>query len=186
MHRTQLPADEAVPLVALASDPEDGALGNVIWISSRDGIIGQGTSTSRTLSVGIHTISAHVSDSEGLEASDSSDVQVTADGLTLLTAGDIASCSSTGDEATAALLDQHFGDVLTLGDNAYLDGTAAQFQNCYGPSWGRHKARTQPATGNHEYHINGAAGTSATSARRPATRARAGTATTSAPGTWWC
>ena len=29
--------------------------------------------------------------------------------------------------------------------------------NCYGPSWGRHKDRTYPAIGNHEYHaLNGA------------------------------
>ncbi|MGH7289068.1 MAG: metallophosphoesterase family protein [Myxococcota bacterium] len=158
VHLTQRPPDEAVPLVALASDPEDGALSNVGWVSSRDGIIGQGASTSSTLSVGIHTISAHVSDSEGLTVSDSHDVEVTADGLTVLAAGDIASCNSTGDEATAALLDEHFGDVITLGDNAYPDGTAAQFQNCYGPSWGRHKERTHPATGNHEYHTTGAAG----------------------------
>ena len=157
-HRSQVLADEAAPLVALASDPEDGPLDDVIWISSRDGIIGQGASTSRILSVGIHTISAHVYDSEGLEASASKDVQVTADGLTVLTAGDIASCNSPGDEATAALLDEHFGDVITLGDNAYVDGTAAQFQNCYGPSWGRHKDRTHPAPGNHDYHIEGAAG----------------------------
>src|SRR5256885_5330233 len=24
--------------------------------------------------------------------------------------------------------------------------------NCYGPSWGRHKARTRPAVGSHEYY----------------------------------
>ncbi len=63
-----------------------------------------------------------------------------------------------GDEATAALLDQRFGSVLTLGDNAYPDGTFAQFQSCYAPSWGRHRARTRPVAGNHEYHTAGAAG----------------------------
>jgi len=155
---TQFPTDQAVPLVAQATDPEDGVLTNVIWTSSRDGIIGQGASTSRKLSVGIHIITAHVADSGGLVKHTSSDIQVTADGFVLLTAGDIASCGSTGDEATAALLDQHFGGVLTLGDNAYPDGTLAQFQSCYGPSWGRHKARTRPATGNHEYHDTDAAG----------------------------
>ena len=37
----------------------------------------------------------------------------------LLAAGDIASCSSSGDEATAKFLDGLAGTVATLGDNAY-------------------------------------------------------------------
>jgi hypothetical protein len=45
----------------------------------------------------------------------------TASTETLLTgAGDIASCSTTKDEATAALLDGIGGEVFTLGDNAGL------------------------------------------------------------------
>jgi K319-like protein/calcineurin-like phosphoesterase family protein len=74
----------------------------------------------------------------------------------LIGAGDIASCSSLGDEATANLLDGIAGTVFTTGDNAYPDGTAAQYTNCYNPTWGRHKARTRPAVGNHEYHTAGA------------------------------
>jgi Calcineurin-like phosphoesterase len=41
--------------------------------------------------------------------------------------------------------------VATLGDNAYGNGSAADFATCYDPTWGRHKARTRPAAGNHEY-----------------------------------
>ena len=33
-----------------------------------------------------------------------------------------------------------------------------EFQQCYDPSWGRYKARTAPAPGNHEYKTRGAAG----------------------------
>jgi len=77
----------------------------------------------------------------------------------LLAAGDIASCGSTGDEATAALLQTRpTAVVATLGDNAYDDGTASEFSNCYDPSWGRAKLRTHPAPGNHDYHTSGAAG----------------------------
>jgi Calcineurin-like phosphoesterase len=76
----------------------------------------------------------------------------------LLAAGDIASCSSSGDEATAKLLDSLAGKVVTLGDNVYDSGTASEFTNCYGPSWGRHKRRTRPAVGNHEYVTSGASG----------------------------
>jgi hypothetical protein len=73
-------------------------------------------------------------------------------------AGDIANCSRTTDEATAALLDNISGTVFTLGDNAYPDGTLAQFNDCYEPTWGRHKNRTRPVPGNHDYHVAGAAG----------------------------
>ena len=75
----------------------------------------------------------------------------------ILAAGDIANCDGTGDEATAQLLDNLPGTVLTLGDNAYPDGTAQQFNDCYNPTWGRHKARTRPSPGNHDYHVPGAA-----------------------------
>ncbi len=77
---------------------------------------------------------------------------------TLVGAGDIANCGSPGAEATAALLDAIPGTVFTTGDNAYEDGTATDFQNCYDPTWGRHKARTRPAAGNHDYHTLGASG----------------------------
>jgi len=84
--------------------------------------------------------------------------QVTVAPAILAGAGDIADCSSPGDQATAALLDGVGGIVFTAGDNAYPFGTADQFATCYGPSWGRHKSRTRPAPGNHEYMRPGAAG----------------------------
>jgi hypothetical protein len=73
-------------------------------------------------------------------------------------AGDIASCTSTGDSATAKLLANTPGTVLAIGDNAYMNGSAAEFKNCYGPTWGQFKARTQPVVGNHEYRTSGASG----------------------------
>lgn len=73
-------------------------------------------------------------------------------------AGDIAVCGSSGDSATAALLDQIQGTVFTLGDNAYEDGTKQEFESCYDSTWGRHIDRTRPAPGNHEYNTAGAAG----------------------------
>lgn len=78
----------------------------------------------------------------------------------LVGAGDIASCSSSGDEATAALLTKISGTVFTTGDNVYNDGTATEFKSCYGPSWGQAsiKSRTRPAPGNHDYHTANASG----------------------------
>jgi hypothetical protein len=76
----------------------------------------------------------------------------------LVGAGDIATCKQQGDEATAKLLANISGTVFTLGDNVYENGTAAEFANCYGPSWGTFKYRTKPSVGNHEYNTAGATG----------------------------
>lgn len=73
-------------------------------------------------------------------------------------AGDIAACGVAGAAATARLLDQIDGTVFTLGDNAYQSGTAEEFRDCYDSTWGRHKARTRPSPGNHDYVTPGAAG----------------------------
>jgi hypothetical protein len=73
---------------------------------------------------------------------------------TLVGAGDIATCIGDGDEATAQLLDGIDGTIFTAGDNVYEDATAQEFAGCYGPTWGRHKGRTRPTLGNHEYKIS--------------------------------
>jgi calcineurin-like phosphoesterase family protein len=76
----------------------------------------------------------------------------------LVGAGDIASCDDlAGAEATAKLIDKIPGTVFAVGDLAYPDGSEEQFANCYTPTWGRFKARTRPAPGNHEYHKGGGA-----------------------------
>jgi hypothetical protein len=86
--------------------------------------------------------------------------------VTLVGAGDIADCSNTNDEATAVLLSNIPGTVITLGDDAYANGTSTQFANCYdnyrlsdhsvfdssrSAWWGQFKKRTMPTLGNHEY-----------------------------------
>jgi Calcineurin-like phosphoesterase len=76
----------------------------------------------------------------------------------LVGAGDIADCNNSGDSATEALLDGIAGTVYTLGDNVYPNGTLNEFNNCYDPTWGQHKARTRPSPGNHDYNTSGAAG----------------------------
>ena len=75
-------------------------------------------------------------------------------------AGDIAQCDNDGGrpaEATARLLDgMPDATVFTVGDNVYYTGSASDFANCYDRSWGRHKRRTRPSPGNHEYDSPGA------------------------------
>ncbi|MEO5577180.1 MAG: metallophosphoesterase [Gaiellaceae bacterium] len=68
---------------------------------------------------------------------------------TLVAAGDIASCSSSGDERTAALVARTPGTVAVLGDAVYEHGTAEEYRDCY--SWRRFLSRTRAALGNHEY-----------------------------------
>jgi hypothetical protein len=82
-------------------------------------------------------------------------------------AGDIGRClqdnkgryipGGTHAEATAQLVasllpaDSSMGVVFAAGDNAYQEGTAKQYAECYGPTWGRFKNRTRPVPGNHEF-----------------------------------
>jgi len=76
------------------------------------------------------------------------------EGVVFVGAGDIANCevaSGGGARATAALLDRFPEAVIfTTGDHAYQTGSDRDFKTCYEPTWGRFKARTHPAVGNHD------------------------------------
>jgi hypothetical protein len=77
--------------------------------------------------------------------------------VVVVAAGDIADCSSKGDEATARLVEDIDGaTVLAVGDLAYQHGTAEEFAECYDPTWGQFKERTRPIPGNHDYGPKGA------------------------------
>ncbi|MGB9992844.1 metallophosphoesterase family protein [Massilia sp. SM-13] len=83
--------------------------------------------------------------------------------LVAYAAGDIADCrfsrpAYSGAAATAALIGPDAQLVLTLGDTTYPKGLAAEFSDCYHPTWGRFKAITRPAPGNHEYYGGSADG----------------------------
>jgi hypothetical protein len=71
----------------------------------------------------------------------------------VVAAGDIARCGRASTTGTAQLLDQIPGHVLTLGDHTYPMGSPESFRDCYGPTWGRHQARTFPAPGNHDWEV---------------------------------
>ena len=92
-------------------------------------------------------------------------------GVRLAAAGDIA-CNPASDDfnggagtatdchqlgVSDAILAGEYDAVLPLGDLQYESGTASQFAASYAPSWGRLKAITHPAVGNHEYGTPGAA-----------------------------
>jgi acid phosphatase type 7 len=72
--------------------------------------------------------------------------------FTLVGAGDIATCKHLQSaEATAKLIEQIPGTVFAAGDLAYEKGSPTEFKDCYDSTWGKFKARTKPALGNHDY-----------------------------------
>ena len=89
-----------------------------------------------------------------------------ASAYTVYAAGDIARCKHpdprwSGAAATATLVEgllrlEPQSAVLSLGDHTYPKGAAAEFEHCYGPTWGRFRERTWPTPGNHEYLTPGA------------------------------
>jgi acid phosphatase type 7 len=123
----------------------------------------------RTLTNGQHTFSVLATAQDGHTTGDSDGATVSnasppppppppPSDPVIAGAGDIAADANDG-EPTAQLLDQINPTVVyTTGDNAYPDGTLAQYNAYYDPTWGRHKAKTKPTPGNHEYHTSGAAG----------------------------
>ncbi|HWC72593.1 MAG TPA: Ig-like domain-containing protein [Gemmatimonadales bacterium] len=106
-------------------------------------------------SAGSATIQARA---HNLVASAAVTVSSNTGGSVLVGAGDIATCTNQNDSATAKIIDGISGAVFTAGDNAYPNGSATDYANCYGPTWGRFKSRTHPAPGNHEYNTAGAPG----------------------------
>ena len=106
---------------------------------------------------GQFTIHATLVDAGNVSTTDSSAISVGAP-VVLSGAGDIGTCGVPYAAQTAAILDTLPGTIFTAGDNAYPHGSAADFANCYDPTWGRHKARTNPTPGNHEYETPNATG----------------------------
>jgi hypothetical protein len=100
--------------------------------------------------------------SENPASQDAAPEHATGDAV-VVAAGNIARCGDAGDEATARVLTNivlnNIGStVLTLGDNAYPDGSVEDFRECYDPTWGRFKDRTKPTPGNHDYYTQEAKG----------------------------
>jgi len=125
-----------------------------------DGSAGTGVRPSHSYTAdGTYNVTLVVTDSRGASSLPrSTSASVTNVHQTVLAAGDIATCGAAGDDATAQLLDGIAGTVLPLGDNAFPNGTLTDYQNCYGPTWGRQKDRTYATLGNHEYDTGTANG----------------------------
>jgi len=79
--------------------------------------------------------------------------------------GGVGSSSSCRQKYTSDLLvNTQLAAVLALGDNQYYCGSLTAFLASYNLSWGRVKAITHPAVGNHEYLTSGGTGCSSDNA----------------------
>jgi len=118
------------------------------------------TATHRYTKPGAFAVWVGVIGANGRTASDTLTAIVAAPGTpqVFVGAGDIAQCSAPDAAATARILDTVPGTVFALGDNAYPDGSARDYATCYAPTWGRHKKRTRPVPGNHDWGWRGAPG----------------------------
>src|SRR5206468_718491 len=142
----------ACSFTSTSSDP-DGSVASWSWTFG-DGATSTAQNPPHTYAAGgTYSVGLAVTDNQGATNSTSQLLTVVAPNAPqiLTGAGDIARCDRTTDEATASILDTISGSVFTLGDNVLGTSTAPpDFSNCYDPSWGRHKARTRPATGHME------------------------------------
>jgi acid phosphatase type 7 len=145
-----------------ASSSPAGNITSWTW-NFGDGTVGTVRNPIRTYaSSGTYTVRLTVTDGTGATSSRQRTVSVSGVATSrpvLIGAGDIAGCGVDRygipyrDEATAAILDRFpSATVFTAGDNVYPDATWEEHIECYGPTWGRHRARTRPSPGNHEYH----------------------------------
>ncbi len=147
-----IPLGGSIQLTATLRDSVGSALSGqaVTWSSADSSVVAvNGSGAVLGVGVGATTVTATIAGTRGQAGISVSAKPPTS--ATLVGAGDIADCDLEGDEQTAALLDTIAGTVFTAGDNAYSDGTALDFAQCYDASWGRHKKRTRPAPGNHDY-----------------------------------
>ena len=116
------------------------------------------------LSFGVLLVVSTCRDDQGLRIptavprTPTADVAATTGPVTLVGAGNIATCGQPGAAATALLLDTIPGTVFADGDNAYDKGTATQYTTCYGTTWGRHLGRTRPSVGDIDYKTANASG----------------------------
>ena len=76
----------------------------------------------------------------------------------VVAAGDIASCRSRATRLPPSWSRASTGRSWPWAMRRTPEDSAANFEECYGPSWGRFKERTRPVPGNHEYFTEGASG----------------------------
>jgi hypothetical protein len=108
-------AGDSISFSGMATDTEDGVISaSLSWTSSIDGSIGSGASVmTSSLSVGVHTITASVTDSGGLPGSDSITVTV----------------NPPGTDPEVMITGPADGSIFTEGDPINFTGTASDAED---------------------------------------------------------
>lgn len=85
--------------------------------------------------------------------------------ISILAVGDIAQCgdrpaAESAAARTGALIEKQAPDLplLLLGDLVDNSGTPAEYRGCYEPTYGKFRARSFPAPGNHDHGAPAAGG----------------------------
>jgi hypothetical protein len=112
-------AGQAVSFSGSAIDHGDGDLGaSLSWTSSRDGAIGTGASFSRSnLSVGVHTITASVTDSGGLSGQNQVSVTVNPVGAPVTKEVRVAAGSDDAEEGASGTIYLNSSDIELVYDS---------------------------------------------------------------------
>ncbi|PYP18109.1 MAG: hypothetical protein DMD52_02690 [Gemmatimonadetes bacterium] len=151
------PSVQAGFTVQLTATPEDAngaplSGRTVTWSSDNTAVATvNGSGLVTAVAAGSATITATSEGKSGTAAVTVTPAPPPGSSVVLVGAGDIGNCSS-NETATTALLAGIAGTVFTAGDNAYPGGSTSDYMSCYDPYWGKEKARTRPAPGNHEYN----------------------------------
>jgi PKD repeat protein len=144
------------------SEDPDSSLPLVYAWDFGDGHTGSGPTPVHAYATdGKYTVTLRVTDATGVSSAPDETTATISDRAApaeLLLAGNIATCGREGHGQTAALLDGLAGWVANVGDNAYPDGSAEAYRDCYDSTWGRHLPRTLAVLGNHEYDLGHADG----------------------------
>jgi hypothetical protein len=133
-----------------STDPDGDAL-SFAWQFGDGGTSTAKQGTHTYAADGNYTVSLTVTDSKGLSSTAVTTPATVTLAVVLIAAGNIATCGSDNDLATARLVEAIPGTVFTLGDNVFPRGTSENYEACYKPTWGRFFDRTRVTLGNHEY-----------------------------------
>jgi hypothetical protein len=117
---------------------------------------GDGVATTPPLTAGSTAGTYAVTATAGAQSANfaltNTDPTIVAGGDIACTAGKAVTATSCQQLATSDLaLSLHPDALLPLGDDQYELGSLSDFQNVYGPTWGRMNAIAHPVPGNHEY-----------------------------------
>lgn len=136
------PSSDSVQATFVTLQGDTVPADSVVWTSSNATVASVGATGL------IHARLAGRATIRGTVGTDVASQPITVTDPVLVGAGDIGSCLSPHDEATAILIDSIAGTVFTLGDNDYSDGPPpAIYGVCFDSTWGRHMPRLHPAPG---------------------------------------